>query len=169
MRSVIGSPFRLYRALCPVQAEDEVIELLSRGVATIVATRDGDLRPEIARGWGIRLAPGRAEATLCVSAPAGSRTRANLEGNGVIAVTCSLPTTYQTIQLKGRALEVRAPTAEQLALVEEHVAAFGREAAQVGLPDGVARRLLDADLAAVTIAVHELYDQTPGPDAGAAL
>jgi hypothetical protein len=152
-----------------VQVGDDVVELLSGGVATIVASRDEELRPEIARGWGIRISDDRSEATLCIEAAEGSPMRANLERNGALAVTCSLPTSYRTIQLKGEASDVRAPTPEQLADVARHADAFAREAEQVGLPLGTAQRLVDPGLAAVTLSVRELYDQTPGPNAGAAL
>jgi hypothetical protein len=53
--------------------------------------------------------------------------------------------------------------------VEEHLAAFGRDVEQVGMPGDSGRRLIDRRLAAVTVAVRELYDQTPGPNAGAPL
>jgi hypothetical protein len=39
----------------------------------------------------------------------------------------------------------------------------------VGLSEESLRRLVVSDLIAVTFAVHELYDQTPGPRAGARL
>ena len=152
-----------------VQVDDEVLALLALGVATIVATRDEELRPEIARGWGISVSPDRSGATLCIEAPRGSRMRTNLERNGAIAVTCSLPTSYRTIQLKGEAFDLREPTPQQLEDVERHAAAFAREAEQVGLPTGAGQRLVDPKLVAVTFSVRELYDQTPGPNAGAAL
>ena len=82
-------------------------------------------------------------------------------------MTCSRPTTYRTVQLKGEVVSVREPTAEQLAAVDDHVEAFSREAEEVGLMPGTGRRFLDPGLVAVTLAVRELYDQTPGPSAGA--
>ena len=148
---------------------DELIEFLSLGVATIVATRDEELHPEIGRGWGIRVSAERNAASLCLAAPEGSRMRANLERNGAIAVTCSLPSSYRTIQLKGRVLDIRAPTPEQLEHVDAHAAAFALEAEQVGLPAGWGHRLLEPELTSVSISVSELYDQTPGPTAGVAL
>jgi hypothetical protein len=152
-----------------VQVDDDVLELLALGVATIVASRDEELRPEIARGWGISVSPGRSEATLCIEAPQGSTMRSNLEHNGAIAVTCSLPTSYRTIQLKGEAYDLREPTPQQLADVERHADAFAREAEQVGLPTGAGLRLVDPQLTAVAFSVRELYDQTPGPTAGSPL
>jgi hypothetical protein len=152
-----------------VQIDDDLIEFLSLGVATIVASRDEQLRPEIGRGWGIRMSAERDHATVCLPAPDGSRMRANLEQNGAIAVTCSLPTSYRTIQLKGETVDLRAPSSEQLDAVDAHADAFAREAEQFGLPARLARKLLEPELTAVTFSVRELYDQTPGPNAGTPL
>ncbi|HEY1365501.1 MAG TPA: pyridoxamine 5'-phosphate oxidase family protein [Gaiellaceae bacterium] len=152
-----------------MRLDAELAEFLTGGVAAIVATRDDGLRPQIARAWGIRPSPDGARVTLCVEAAAGSRTGANLEANGAVAATFSLPTTYRTVQIKGEAVGIGEPTADQLAAVEEHVAAFSRESEQVGIAPGGGRRLLDLRLAAVTVAVREVYDQTPGPKAGTPL
>jgi len=152
-----------------VRIDDEVAEFLTGGVAAIVATRDDELRPQIARAWGIHVSADGTELTLCVEAAGGSTTRANLEAKGAVAATFSLPTTYRTVQIKGEVVALAEPTAEQLAAVEEHVAAFSRDVEQVGMPADSGRRMIDRRLAAVTFAVHELYDQTPGPNAGAPL
>jgi hypothetical protein len=150
-----------------VRIDGQVSELIAGGVATIVATRDVHLRPSIGRGWGISVSGDGDELTLCVEAAAGSRMRANLEAGGVIAVTCSLPTTYRTVQLKGPVLAVAEPDAEQLNRVHAHAEAFSSEAEQVGLPPRCGFRFLDDGLAFVRFAVAEVYDQTPGPNAGA--
>jgi hypothetical protein len=135
----------------------------------VVATRDDYLRPSIARAWGLAASSDGAEVALCVAAPAGSSTRANLESNGAIAVTCSQPSTYRTVQLKGHVIAVSETSDDHLAAVDEHVEAFSREAEAVGLPPGSGRRFTDAGLVAVSFTVSEVYDQTPGPNAGARL
>ena len=150
-----------------MKIDGPVRELIAGGVATIVATRDEQLRPSIGRGWGISVSAAGDEVTLCVEAAEGSRMRANLEAGGVIAVTCSLPTTYRTVQLKGPVLTVAEPNPAQRNQVRDHAEAFSAEAEQVGLPPRSGFRLLDDALASVSFAVAEVYDQTPGPNAGA--
>jgi hypothetical protein len=147
----------------------DLAALLREGVAVVVATADGDLRPHIARGWGPQLAPDGATLSLCVGAPPHSRTRANLDRGGVVAATFSLPSTYRTVQLKGPLLAAREPTPEQLARVEEHLARFIEQAAQVGLSPALAPRMRERVLVAVEMAIGERYDQTPGPRAGSRL
>jgi hypothetical protein len=150
-----------------MKIEGRVTELIAGGVATIVASRDERLRPSIARGWAVTVSASRTEVTLCVEAPAGSRMRDNLQSNGAIAVTCSRPTTYRTVQLKGLVTMIADPSAKQLTAVDRHAQAFSSEAEQVGLGPGSGFRLLDRELVSVSFKVAEVYDQTPGPSAGA--
>ena len=82
----------------------EVVEFIHSGVAVGVATRDEILRPEFARAWGPQVSADRRSLTLCVSAPEGSRMRANLEGNGAVAVGFSPPTIAKAVQVKGVAV-----------------------------------------------------------------
>jgi hypothetical protein len=80
----------------------------------------------------------------------------NLRANGAIAVTCSRPSTYRTVQLKGVATELGDPTGGQLEAVQRHLDSFIREVETV----------LGADLLSVTFEVREVFEQTPGPKAG---
>jgi hypothetical protein len=149
--------------------ELDLPSFLGAGLAVIVATSDDRLRPEVARGWGPVLAADGVTLTMCVAAAPASTMRANLEGGGTIAATFSVPTTYRTVQLKGPLLSVEEPSADDLARVEEHVAAFAEEVARVGIPATRAPRLREPALLAVQMEVRERYDQTPGPGAGSPL
>jgi hypothetical protein len=147
--------------------DPEVVEFIHGGVAVGVATRDDELRPEFARGWGPEVSADRESLTLCVSAPVGSRMRANLESNGALAVGFSPPTIARAVQVKGVALHVDEPEAADLERVERHVSSFVAEAERVGAPAELSRRMfVGAGLVTVRFAVDELFDQTPGPTAG---
>jgi nitroimidazol reductase NimA-like FMN-containing flavoprotein (pyridoxamine 5'-phosphate oxidase superfamily) len=149
--------------------DDRARELLLAGVATVVATRDDRMRPSLQRGWALAISADGREVTVCVPAAPGSRMRDNLESNGAVAITCSHPTTYQTVQVKGEVVAIRDPSPEQRAGAEAHADTFSREVEELGLPRGTGRRMFDTDLVSVTIAAAVLYDQTPGPRAGARL
>lgn len=123
----------------------ELAAFLDQGVAAIVATRDGRMQP------------------------AGSASRANLEENGEIAITFSLPTTYRSVQVKGRATLGGDATPEQRSRVEAHIERFVAQVEQIGMARDHALRMPVPPFAAVTCSVRELYDQTPGAGAGAPL
>ena len=134
-----------------------------------MATRDADMRPQITRAWGASVTDDGAALTLCVAAAEGSRTLDNLRANGAIAVTFSSPTTYRTVQAKGVVTDLRQPSERDLARRDEHIEDFLDQGEQVGIERELARRLARGEVVAVTVAVRELYQQTPGPGAGTPL
>jgi hypothetical protein len=149
-----------------IAVDADVAAFLGAGVAAVAVSRDDHLRPEIARAWGPLLSPDGCTLRICVSAASDSAMIANLERNGAFAVTFTLPTTYRSIQLKGTSRDVAEPTSDELALAERHIAAFVDQAEQVGVPRAIGSRFAEPPFTAVTIAIRELYDQTPGAGAG---
>ena len=132
-----------------------------------VATRDDDLRPEFARGWGPAVSADGRSLRLCVTAPEGSRMRANLEGNGAVAVGFSPPTIARAVQVKGVVARVGEPSSPDLERVERHVGSFVAEAERVGAPAELSRRMfVRPGLVAIELSIDEVFDQTPGPTAG---
>jgi hypothetical protein len=151
------------------RVDGELKALLECGVATVIATRDARLAPEIARGWGTRVLPdGTVE--LCIGLPSGERTVANQKDNGVLGVTCVRPTNYRQVQLKGRALTTSDAGPEDLARVARHREAFSQEVEHVGIAREIVTGFWTCDdphaMVKVRFAVDESYEQTPGPDAG---
>jgi hypothetical protein len=147
--------------------DSALVEFVHGGVAVGVATRDDDLRPEFARGWGPEVSADGRSVSLCVTAPEGSRMRANLEQNGAVAVGFSPPTIARAVQLKGVATVVCEPAAADLERVERHVRSFVAEAERIGAPPELSQRMfVGAGLVAVQFSIDEVFDQTPGPTAG---
>jgi hypothetical protein len=154
---------------CRGLIDAELGSFLQKGVAAVVATRDSEFRPEITRGWGPVPSPDGRELALCLSAAPDSIILANLEDNGEIAVTFSLPSTYRSVQAKGRVHTIAAPTSEQAARVDDHIALFLNQVVRVGLSRERGSQLAVPPFVAVSYTVRELYDQTPGATAGARL
>jgi hypothetical protein len=143
---------------------------LDEGYAAVAATCDERLRPELARVWGMEVSPDGRSVTFCVEAPPGSRMRANLERGCAVAITATKPTTYRSIQVKGRLRGVWEPTEADLARAVGQRDAFAQDVAALGIePARGVRFMRDEALCAVEIDVDELYDQTPGPAAGSRL
>lgn len=133
----------------------------------MVATRDERMAPAIARGWGLHASAGSGLLELCVTAPVGSPTRANLERRSAIAIAFSPPTIATALQVKGTVTRVATPDAEALERAERHLAAFTAEAIKVGVPADHPRRMfVPSEFVSVTVSVEEVFDQTPGPGAG---
>jgi len=144
--------------------------MMRSGVAVIVATRDDGLRPEVVRAWGPAVTADGSLLTLCVPAPPDSATRSNLEANGETAVSFVSAVNYRSLQVKGRAVSWSEPTSEQLGLLEEHVLAFAGNVRHLGHELSQIRNFVQPlGHLAVTVSVREVYNQTPGPDAGMSL
>ena len=96
--------------------------------------------PAVTRGWGPALDDDASRLALCVDAPDGSPTRANLVAGSPVAVTLSRPTSYLTVQLKGplRTLTARR-TRRRCGRAREHIEAFVAETSALGVPEAVIR------------------------------
>jgi hypothetical protein len=148
----------------------ELRERLAEGYAAVAATSDERLRPELARVWGMEVSPDGRQVTFCVEAPPGSRMRANLERGSMVAITATKPTTYRSMQVKGRIVGVWEATEADLARAQAQRDAFATDVVPLGIdPARGVRFIREEALFAAAIAVEELYDQTPGPAAGTRL
>jgi len=156
----------------PVLIGDELKTFLKGPVSVLVGTRDSRLVPEITRAWGPYVSEDRQRVSLCVPLATSRKALDNLEGNGEIAVTFSLPRNYRTFQLKGRHATTAEPDSTDLAVVERHRDAF----ATVNEALGQSRQHVEAfwraeiETSAVLVKIiyapEQVFDQTPGPGAG---
>lgn len=147
-------------------AEIDLADLVRQGVAVIVATRDGQLRPELSRAWGPALSEDGARLTVCVEAASDSAMARNLNSGSPAAATLARLASRTTVQLKGPVVDVATPTQNRLDAVTAHVDGFVAETAVVGVPEAIARAMVGPDLLTVTIEVAERFDETPGSGAG---
>lgn len=156
----------------PVPISDELKTFLEGPVSVVVGTRDSRLVPEITRAWGPRVYDDRQRLSLCVPLATSRKTLENVESNGEIAVTFSLPTNYRTIQLKSRHATAAEPDGADLAMVERHRDAFAGVNEPMGQPRQAVEALWRAEIETSAVMVkivflpEQVFDQTPGPGAG---
>jgi hypothetical protein len=153
----------------------ELKAFLESGVSAVVGTRDAGLIPEVTRVWGLLVSKDRKSISLCAPLATSGKTIDNIAANGQMAVCCSFPTSYKTVQLKGQCIEAADPSRADLAAVKRHREAFGRLNEQVGIPcqgtETFWQRELEASPALIKLSFvpEQIFDQTPGPDAGSPL
>lgn len=147
----------------------ELVEFVESGVSLLCGTRDERLRPDCCRAVGAIVASDRTTVTVLLNPRTAARTLANLAGGGPVAMTASRPIDYRTIQVKGHASAPRpASDAEQM-IAQRYLAAFTEALYLVGLQRAVVHRLRVAPAVAIELAVTEVFQQTPGPQAGVRL
>lgn len=151
----------------PVPTLEELRGFLCLGVSLLVATRDPKMAPTITRCGAARL-DDDGLVRVAVPLPEGTRALADLDGTSVIALTAARPTTYRTLQVKGRdARRLEWPGHERIAAA--HRSAFVAEVTALGLPRPVAAGMWSRRFATIAFTPHEIFDQTPGPSAGLTL
>lgn len=150
----------------------DVRTLLGGGSSLIVGTVDDDGMPFAGRAWGIEVLDPSDHPRLRVLLDADDLgTRAHASAGRAIAITAADVRTLVSVQVKGRVLSVEAaPTGEDRTCHAEFVSSFF---GAITDSDGTDRALLDRfapfDVIPCIVEIDEVYDQTPGPTAGAPL
>ena len=158
-----------------VLINDEMKAFFESGISVVVGTRDMRLVPEIVRAWGPVVSKDRRSISLCVPGAASARTLDNLSTIARISVAFTLPTNLQSVQLKGTWIETTEPDAADLAAVERHRDAFASLNAKIGMPRRVVETFWNRELETSTVLLklrfvpEQVFNQTPGPDAGSRL
>lgn len=138
----------------------------------IAASRDADLRPSLMRACGLRIDDSSGVVSVLLARPQAPRLLADITASGLIAVVVSEPSTHRTMQLKGRDARVDEATTEDLATLGPYADQLDEELRSIGLPASFARAMIavdPTDVVVVRFTPTEIYDQTPGPRAGAAI
>ncbi len=148
----------------------EATAFLEGGCSLIVGTVGVDGEPTATRGWGLTvLSRERGECRLLLDAAA-IRALEDLAGTRVVAVTAADVPTLRSMQLKGKLTVIEPATAADRDRAEQFCDAFFGE---IVATDGTERRVLERmrplEFAACVVRIDELYDQTPGPVAGAVI
>lgn len=146
--------------------EPEVTELIESPCSLIVASADADGLPDAIRGWGVDvLGPDRVRVLLAADA---ERTLANLADGGRIALTTTHFITAVSWQLKGVATAIEAASpADRIRFDAYCSGCLQILSAAQDMPEAVIARLIPADVVACEMVVEQVFDQTPGPGAGA--
>lgn len=145
---------------------------LHSGCALIIGTVDADGMPHASRGWGctvVHADPGARTAQLRLIVPADDATLLeNLTGTGFISITSADVPTLRSLQLKGRVVRTEPAGDTDLATFEQYCSAFFTDIHETdGEPLDILEGWRPGQVAACVVDVDQLYDQTPGPSAGA--
>jgi hypothetical protein len=148
----------------------ELVAFLESGCSAIVGTVAADGEPHAGRGWGIDvLDPDRGIVRLLVAAGDATTVR-HLAAGGAVAVTGADVPTLRSVQLKGRSLGIEPTTDSDRRRSRRFCDEFFSDIVETdGTERGALERLVPHDVVACRVQVDEIFDQTPGPGAGAPL
>lgn len=153
--------------------DDDLIAFLESGCSTVVGVVTPSGEPFATRGWGIAVLDAEP-ATLRVLLGAGALASIGRRVGDVepfaLALTGADVRTLRSVQVKGTAHGLEAVTPADEARSRRYFDAFVEDIIVTdAIPRSLMERLVPADLVACTVEVAEIYDQTPGPGAGAVL
>lgn len=153
----------------PTLLSAEYIALVDRGVSTIVASRDAQLRPSVMRAVGARISTNGQRITVFLRRSQSRQLLADIATTGHIAVVFSDPPSHRTVQVKATAAVQRAVQPADEPALQSYLSAMQHAVAQVGYGPRYTAAMLNAprdDLVAVEFLPEAAFDQTPGPHAG---
>ncbi len=148
---------------------EQLVEFLHGPMGLILGTRDARLRPCVTFVSGVKADAANDEITMYLADVYGERPLQNLADNGMVALTCGHGPAHETFQFKGEFVESRPSSDQGIAVQELYKAKVSAHYDREYGPE--ARDLFDglvlSPSTAVRFKVSEIFDQTPGPNAGA--
>ncbi len=149
--------------------EPDVVALLESGCSTFVGTVDANGNPAAAHALGIQVLDGGAHLRVILNGEE-HQVLDNLRSTAVVALGATDVPTLRSVQVKGRTVLIEAVTAEDRIRTDAYLARFFTAVHETdGIEVDVLRRLVPREFIAAVMTVEELFDQTPGPQAGASL
>jgi hypothetical protein len=141
---------------------------LQGGCALIVGTVNDAREPHATRGWGLEVVGGVGRVIRLLLDASDVRCIDDLSSVGLVAVTGADVRTLRSVQVKGRALGIEPSSADDRRRARRFCVAFFLDIVETdGTPIELLERLVPAEYVVCAVEVDELYDQTPGPGAGA--
>jgi hypothetical protein len=140
--------------------------MIEAGAGLVVGTVSADGEPRATRAWAATVVDADARRVRVAIGADDEVAVENLAG-GALSLTGADVTTFRSVQMKGHVVAVESPTAEDVDLVRlQSGLFFGAVHATDGNPHELLRRILPHEVIVVEMIVEEMFDQTPGPEAG---
>lgn len=148
---------------------EKIRRSLEGGNSILVGSSDPARLPSCCRGIAIRASEDLATITVFVPVTTSRDVVANVAMSRRAAVVASAPIGHESVQFKGMAKDVRLAPDEDEAFLRERLDQWAEVIARVGLPRRITRRIAYWPAFAIDISIDEIYEQTPGPKAGASI
>lgn len=149
--------------------DDSLIAFLQQGVAINIGTRNARLEPAACYAAAAVVDADRRHLTVFVPAAGADRVLADLQSNGQAAVVFARPEDDRACQVKGTFVSARPATDDEAATVHGQYAGFLHQLEIIGMPGESTRSWIVWPAVAVRLRVTAVFDQTPGPKAGAVI
>ena len=147
----------------------ELAAFLQEGVGIHIGTRNEARQPNGARAIAVAVEDDGAHLVVYVAQVAAARLLADLQANGQAAVSFGRPIDDRACQVKGVFAGVRDATDAERDSVLAQWNGFLGSLERIGIPRAATRTWVTWPAVAIRLRANALFNQTPGPDAGARL
>jgi len=149
--------------------DPRVRRCLERGMSVLVGTVDEHGRPSCCRALALTSNDDLATVTAYVPVATSRAVIADIAATRRMAVVANQPIEHLSFQLKGTTGTTRLARDDERDVVRDHVDGFGDVLNDLGVPRRITRSLTYWPAFAIELQVEEIFEQTPGPKAGARL
>jgi hypothetical protein len=149
--------------------DSELGTFLEGGVGIHIGTRNAHLQPNGARAAAIKVDDDGVHLVVYIAEAAARRVLPDLRSTGQAAVVFARPTDDRACQVKGAFIGVRAAAENERQFVEAQWDRFLAQLEKIGIPRAAAQGWITWPAVAVRLRATAVFEQTPGPDAGAPL
>lgn len=145
----------------------ELASFFEQGVGIHIGTRNERLHPNGARAIAAKVEAAGSQLVVYVSEIATSRLRNDLESNGQAAVVFGRPEDERSCQVKGVMIDMRPATDDEQPMLLKQWDGFLSQLEKIGIPRVSSANWTTWPAVAVRLKVTTIFEQTPGPQAGA--
>ncbi|MGE5243079.1 MAG: hypothetical protein ACM3SQ_02490 [Betaproteobacteria bacterium] len=142
---------------------------LEIGRTILVGTADARNVPTCCRAVALASQDDLATATVYIPLADSQQTLQDVATTRRIAVVASHPVDHCSIQLKGTTTDVRLARDDEAPFVKSRLEGLADVLHHVGVPRRLVRGAPYWPAFAVTMRVEQIFEQTPGPNAGSRL
>jgi hypothetical protein len=145
----------------------ELAAFLEQGVGIHIGTRNNQLHPNGARAVAAKVEASGSQLVVYVAEIAAVRLRADLESNGQAAVVFGRPEDERSCQVKGVFVDSRSAADSERPMLQKQWDGYLRQLEMIGIPRVSATNWTTWPAVAIRLKVTTIFEQTPGPQAGA--
>ncbi|MGH9253049.1 MAG: pyridoxamine 5'-phosphate oxidase family protein [Vicinamibacterales bacterium] len=149
--------------------DKELAAFLQEGIAIQLGTRNANLEPNGTRAVAVKVEDDGRHVVAYVPKRAAAQVVPDLEANGQAALVFARPPDERACQVKGVFVEARAARASERSFVAAQWDRWVQRLGTIGFPPAAVENWQTWPCVAVRVRVTALFNQTPGPGAGAAL
>lgn len=147
--------------------DTQLAAFIQEGVGIHIGSRNAALEPNGARAIAVHVEEGGLHLVVYVAEAAAARILPDLEGNGQVAVGFGRPIDDRACQIKGVFVSARPATEAERSSVSAQWSGFLDSLERIGIPRVATTTWKTWPAVAIRIRANAVFNQTPGPDAGA--